>query len=238
LTELADGRVLLAGGSRRQASSRSASVYDFKTDRWTAIAPLHFTRMFPHTVRLPDGRILLAGARDSYADRSARDAAAGEIWDPKTDRWTLTDDVSAVTEAPRTQTEFDAPDIVPDTRWVGVVGYFKARDGKTYAFRNAEVPGQTFPRLGVTWLNAQAKRWQPNTNDYVEREMPAMLALSDSEIMVAGGATAVVQIFNAATNSWRYTGYLPAPLRAPSILALRDGGVMIAGRVLGEETTV
>src|SRR6202011_3492666 len=44
LTELADGRFVLVGGQRRQASSASALVYDPRTDRWTSAAPMHYPR--------------------------------------------------------------------------------------------------------------------------------------------------------------------------------------------------
>ena len=248
LTELDDGRILLAGGSRRQSSSASASLYDVKTNRWVAVAPLHFARSGHRALRLADGRVLVSGgqvtddlrraARRSEESREERVVPLGEIWNPRTNRWTVTDDIGALAELPRAEPAQDIPGIAPDTRWSGLVGIVKAADGKTYAFRNADVPGRSFPRLEAVWLNSQANRWQPNTNGYVERELPAMLALSDTEIMVAGGASAVVQIFNTAANEWRYTGWLPVPMRAPSILSLRDGGVMLAGRSMERDATV
>jgi hypothetical protein len=272
VTELEDGRVLLAGGSRRQSSSASASLYDIKTDRWTATAPMHFARSGHRTVRLADGGVLVAGGIVTDNVRRDGDPATplGEIWNPQTNRWTLTDDVSAVSntdsnlptrDSSASMETFSLPDgstlgwngngtslrkageqtwipVAQDTRWSGLVGIVNAANDKTYAFRNADVPGHTFPRLEAVWLNMQARRWQPNAAGYVERESPAMLALSDTEIMVAGGASAVVQIWNSKTNEWRNTGWLPAPLRSPSILSLRDGGVMLAGRVMDNEATV
>jgi hypothetical protein len=240
LTELRDGRVLLAGGSRRQSSSVAVSIYDPKTDRWVAASPMHFARFGHRAVRFPDGRVLVAGGGER-----GEGGVPGEIWDPETGRWTVTEDVSAIAGAPRTELERHTEPqrdqlkaISPDTRWSSLVGLVTTMDGQTYAFRNADLPGRTFSRLGVVRLNTRAQRWEPNTEEYVERESPAMLALSDTEIMVAGGASAVVQILNTATNKWRYTGWLPAPVRAPSILSLQDGNVMLAGRVMDTETTV
>jgi N-acetylneuraminic acid mutarotase len=247
LTDLEDGRVLLVGGSRRQSPSASVSLYDLTNNRWTAAAPLHFGRTGHRAIRLADGRVLIAGGQVTDVPRSkdqpqnsySREPIApfGEIYDPLANRWTVTSDISAIKAAESAQPEI-SPTVAVDTRWSGLLGIITTEDGKTFAFRNAELPGRAFARLDAVWLNRQARRWQPNTNDYVERESPAMLALSDTEIMVAGGATAVVQIYNTATKEWRYSGWLPAPLRLPSIIRLHDGGVMLAGKVMGDEATV
>lgn len=128
--------------------------------------------------------------------------------------------------------------IAQDSSWENIVAIVNASGGRTLAFHGVQSPGVSFGRLVVSWLNVEAARWQPNTSDYVARDYPAILTLSDDQVMVAGGASAVVQIWSSKTGEWRYTGFLPAPLNSPTALKLRDGGVMIAGRVAGKDATV
>jgi hypothetical protein len=86
-TRLADGRVLITGGTplRRPFASTpqplaSAELWDPVADRWTDVAPMRNARSSHDAVLLTDGRVLVAGGS----------AAPGEIWDPTTDGWTPT----------------------------------------------------------------------------------------------------------------------------------------------------
>jgi N-acetylneuraminic acid mutarotase len=128
--------------------------------------------------------------------------------------------------------------IAQETSWDNIPRIVNAADGRTLAFHDVQMPGRSFTRLAVAWLNIEARRWQPNTNDFIERDYPATLALSDKKVMVAGGASAVVQIWSPETGEWRYTGFLPTALIAPAALKLHDGGVMVAGKETGKEATV
>jgi Kelch motif/Galactose oxidase, central domain len=128
--------------------------------------------------------------------------------------------------------------ITQDGPWENLVAIVNDSEGRTLAFHGVQLVGRSFGRLAVSWLNVEAGRWQPNTNDYVARDYPAVLALSDAKVMVAGGASAVAQIWSSKTNRWRYTGFLPAPLSSPVALKLHDGSVMIAGRVTNRDSTV
>jgi len=94
-TLLADGRVLVAGGSgARSAQSngtlRSAEVYDPATGEWTETAPLTDARFGHPAVRLNDGRVLVVGGVLTIG--RGRYTALGycEAYDPATAAWTPT----------------------------------------------------------------------------------------------------------------------------------------------------
>lgn len=72
ITVLADGRVLVNGGS----SSPSANIYDPKTDAWTAAAPMNVGRGYNADVMLADGSVLTLGGSWSGAPRDR----IGEVW--------------------------------------------------------------------------------------------------------------------------------------------------------------
>jgi N-acetylneuraminic acid mutarotase len=65
----------------------SAHVYDPRTDRWRAIAPLPTPRShFEASTFVWNGRIVMAGGRNNQGSREAESLAA--MYDPKSDRWT------------------------------------------------------------------------------------------------------------------------------------------------------
>ena len=60
-TRLADGRVLVAGGSNGSAFVASAEIYDPATGTWTATGSMATPRYGHTATRLADGRVLVAG---------------------------------------------------------------------------------------------------------------------------------------------------------------------------------
>ncbi len=65
---LPDGRVLLAGGGSQYVTPPSGvdacDLYDPRTNRWTATAPLHTPRALAAGTLLADGRVLVVGGTD------------------------------------------------------------------------------------------------------------------------------------------------------------------------------
>ncbi len=72
ITVLADGRVLVNGGS----SSASTNIYDPKTDAWSASAPMNIARGYNADVMLSDGSVLTLGGSWSGVTRDR----IGEVW--------------------------------------------------------------------------------------------------------------------------------------------------------------
>ena len=86
---LADGRVLVHGGSAQSSSSDAArltEIYDPESGRWTATGSTMIER--PTLTLLADGRVLATGGQEP-GDNGAPVASA-ELYDPRTGEWSAT----------------------------------------------------------------------------------------------------------------------------------------------------
>jgi hypothetical protein len=99
-TRLQDGRVLVTGGVWGEDTLRECEMYDPKQQTWKPVSPMQFPRTRHTATLLPDGRVLVIGgsvgkAVDQLAGVPQKNIYAScEIYDPKTDRWTLTDSMN------------------------------------------------------------------------------------------------------------------------------------------------
>lgn len=79
---LADGRVMVAGGTKGGTPLSSVEIYDPESGRWSAAADMPGARQRLTLAALPDGRVIAVGGREDY--RLTRTSA---IWDPETGEW-------------------------------------------------------------------------------------------------------------------------------------------------------
>ena len=82
---MTDGTVLCqeAGGTAWWRLAPD-SAGDYIAGSWTAVAPMHHTRLYYASAMLMDGRVLVAGGEYSSAGNETNTA---EIYDPSTDTW-------------------------------------------------------------------------------------------------------------------------------------------------------
>lgn len=85
---LADGRVLVTGGS----NAGKASIYDPATDEWSATADMNIARGYQAMTLLSTGEAFVLGGSWS----GAAGDKAGEVWSPDTRTWRTLPGVSAV----------------------------------------------------------------------------------------------------------------------------------------------
>ena len=85
-TNLADGRILVNGGS----SSRAANIYDPQADSWSAAAPMNVPRGYNANVMLTDGSVLTLGGSWSGLGNEK----IGEVWSANAG-WTRRPGISA-----------------------------------------------------------------------------------------------------------------------------------------------
>ncbi|MFJ4972887.1 discoidin domain-containing protein [Streptomyces sp. NPDC088755] len=76
---LADGRVLVTGGS----NADKASIYDPATDRWSATTDMNIARGYQAMTLLSSGDAFVLGGSWS----GGRGGKAGEVWSPDTGTW-------------------------------------------------------------------------------------------------------------------------------------------------------
>ncbi len=82
-TALADGRILVAGGSGA-AVLASVELFDPSKEKWVDASPMKRARAAHGATRLNDGRVLVTGGRDA----SGKQLASAELYDPAADTWT------------------------------------------------------------------------------------------------------------------------------------------------------
>jgi N-acetylneuraminic acid mutarotase len=90
---LANQQVLVFGGtegvvySKATDALRSAEMYDVTTQTWSLVASMHYARILPTGLLLPDGRVLVIGNEGSNAQTV-------EIFDPANGQWSSTADAA------------------------------------------------------------------------------------------------------------------------------------------------
>lgn len=82
-TVLADGRVLVAGGTHFGYLS-STEIFDPDTDNWTLAAPMHVGRTGHAAVLLPSGEVMVSGGYSGIEQLTA----SVEIYNPSNNTWT------------------------------------------------------------------------------------------------------------------------------------------------------
>ena len=87
---LADGRVLVTGGSNDSPPLGTAELFDPATGVWTGTHPMVTPRVDHSTSLLDDGRLLAAGGYDPIGAPLGQPTNTSELYDPVTDQWIAT----------------------------------------------------------------------------------------------------------------------------------------------------
>jgi N-acetylneuraminic acid mutarotase len=87
-TLLPNGSVLVAGGAPDNGGTVRPEVYNPATNRWSLTPPLLHGRQSHSATLLANGLVLVAGGTDSSLVGGV--TATGELYDPTTNRWSLT----------------------------------------------------------------------------------------------------------------------------------------------------
>ncbi len=110
VTTLADGRVLIAGGTdwyneprlmdRNEGDPqdvgvveleglRSSATFDYKTNTFTPTSPMKFGRWYPGMVVQEDGKVLITSGASQMTNKLQQgQVQRGELFDPATNEWT------------------------------------------------------------------------------------------------------------------------------------------------------
>jgi hypothetical protein len=103
MTTLADGRVLVVGGTSSEMVDGPlpfpAEVWDPATNRWTATPRPRWDRFGHAATRLSDGRVLVTGGKTPtrvYQEGKETRLASAEVYDPSTNQWTEVAPMAAI----------------------------------------------------------------------------------------------------------------------------------------------
>jgi hypothetical protein len=201
---LADGRVLVAGGSASGTWLASAEIYDPATGSWSPTGSMTFPRIKSIVLALPDGRALVTGG---YVNGAS--IASTEVFDPATGLFTL---VGAAT----TERESPAAAVLADGR-VLLAGGWRSN----VYLASAEL-----------W-NPASGLWSPTGSLPEARSGAAATLLPDGSVLVAGGlgnngntVFATAQKYDPATGLFTATGSLNESRYDHKALSLADGSVI------------
>jgi N-acetylneuraminic acid mutarotase len=205
-TLLTTGKVLVHGGD----GATDANLYDPSTNTWSSAASTNLPHDSGATLRLADGRVLVAGG---YSTTYVLGASA-EIYDPTADTWTRVADRNTVclTEA--------APTLLPSGS-VLVAGGFGGNTSTTaMAITEIYDPG--------------ANTWTYGASMSTARAGATGTTLGDGTFLVAGGDNGSVYLnsserYDPATGAWTFSGNLGAPREGHTADLLASGKVLASG---------
>jgi uncharacterized repeat protein (TIGR03803 family) len=207
-TRLADGRVLVAGGSSAYLAGHlaSAEIFDPVTGKWTTTGSLTVPRSSPVAVLLPTGKVLVAGGSNlAGVLRSA------ELYDPATGTWSPTGSlITGRTDATAT--------LLTDGRVLVAGGH-----GGGAALASAEI------------YNPSTESWFPTGSLPAARYFASATLLLNGRVLLSGGADFQVgalnstAIYNPATGAWTKADNLKTRRLVHTSTLLPDGRVLVTG---------
>lgn len=224
-TKLLNGNILVAGGySAVGPPSPSwffadAEIYHRLTGTWSSVAPMNHSRAAAVAVRLPNGKVLVAGGTAAGPVDGAAAAGTAEIYNPMTNTWADTGPLNV----PRF--EDMAVALLPGGR-VLVAGGFAP---------NATGQPPFTPLAGTEIWNPTTNQWTKGNPMKVARGELASVTLQDGRILVVGGTDASgaglksAEIYNPRTGKWSYTGAMKKGRSDAAAVVLEDGRVLVAG---------
>jgi hypothetical protein len=207
-TLLPDGKVLIAGGMRRnQDFFRSAELYDPATGKFQPTGEMTERRVGHIAVLLRSGKVLIAGG---WVGHGTTDSA--ELYDPATRKFTATAKLTARRGEPRA-TMLANGDVL-------ITGG-DDHDGADGHLASAEV------------FRAATLSFQATGAMHHAHEAHTATLLNDGKVLIAGGKgeslTARAELYDPKTGTFSETGSLVTARYKHTAGLLADGRVLIAG---------
>lgn len=226
-TALLDGRVLLAGGLPVRGAEVSATdraeLFDHATLSFQPTGSMAVARTGHTATRLADGRVLVAGGRDSTCEASCptRFWASAELFDPRTGTFAPTGGM-AIARQGHTAT------LLPDGR-VLVAGGISPDLQDTDLASSVEI------------YNPATERFTPAGRMLKPRAEHQATLLGDGTVLFSGGrsegegtlATATVEAFNPATGASRLATSARTTRYRHAAVRLETGEVLLVGGTEG-----
>ena len=256
-TRLADGRVLVIGGYNEVNGYNwlaSAEIYDRTTNSWTTVTPMSSGRSGHTATLLADGRVLVVGGNNSGSV-----LRTAEIYDPASDRWRATSNLSA--------RESHTATLLPDGRVLVAGGsaggaiatctiYDPSSNSWSSTTLTAPLPSARYSHTASLMPNGQVLvtagfdsaaalsdtvLYDPSTNLWTSvaplaygRANHTATLLANGKLMVAGGsgyfgATNTTELVDNANLSWTAAGSLTHARGSQTATLLPNGKVLAVG---------
>ena len=217
---LADGRVLAVGGADGCGVSASAAIYYPASNSWVLIDSMETPREFFGWIRMPDGRILVAGGTTSAL---LGFAAGSEVFDPVTSKWAAVGDMQSGRGS--SCGDFAGPFVTPVTTTWGVGLAAGGLGGRCSAWPWSIRSAEVFSPVTLTWRAAAAMT--------TARSQTPLITLADGSIVVGGGVDAEGRAldsserFDPARATWSAAATMNAARSRFGAALMADGNVLI-----------
>lgn len=209
MTLLADGQLLLAGGS----NEKSAELYDPQTRTWTPTASMSVARRAHAAVLMHDGRVLVA----SGFNNSSGEVPSAEIYDPVAGTWSP----AAPPLVPR---HYASMNLLPDGRLL-LAGGFTAAGVTNHA--------ELYDPVANTWTATGALN---HPRDSMMGYLSAhSTVLPSRKVLLAGGSDGarnpqpVAEVYDPATGTWSIADAINPARENGTASLLPSGEVLITG---------
>src|ERR1700722_10074574 len=208
-TLLPDGKVLIAGGMRRnQDFYKSAEIFDPATGKFQPTGEMSVGRVGHLAILLPSGRVLIAGG---WIGHATTDSA--ELYDPATGKFTV---ISTMIKRRA------RPSATLLTNGNVLIAGGGDHDGADGAIASAEI------------FNSQTFQFQPTGSLHRARLGQTASLLNTGTVLMAGGGCSAgliarAELYDPTTGTFSETGNLNTPRHKHTAGLLPDGRVLIAG---------
>jgi hypothetical protein len=218
LLQLADGRVLVFGGSptlSRFSVAATAQIYDPTRNAWSDAAPIPEVLLDPAVALLKTGDVLVAGGVDVH-ETPLRSAY---LFDPKLNSWARIADMNVARSAASAVRLDDGRVLVVG----GAAGWTESGGPAPASIADAEV----FDPSTALWSTVH-----PLPSGGVVQ--PSLLLLRDGRVLAAGGSSqnssvGQAAIFNPADATWTKVENLPQPRTYATLEVAPSGQIVMMG---------
>ena len=219
-TLLANGQVLITGGTQGQAVTASAELFDPATGVFRPTGSMTGPRVGQTATLLGDGRVLIVGGSTSGEQATA----SAELYDPRTGTFSAAGSMST----PRLQ---DTATLLADGRVLVAGGQLPGASTGSGILASAEVYD---PATGL---------FSPTGPMTLARVGHAATLLNDGRVLVTGGATngngsvftASAEVYDPASGTFSRTGSMAVKRVGQTQTLLWGGWVVVAG---GDELAI
>ena len=208
-TLLPDGHVLIVGDYEGSGSTRTAAeLYDPKTREFVSTGSPVRVHSSQAATLLQDGRVLIAGGTGTGAFDDPTPASA-ELYDPETDRFTLTGSMAA-------------------RRWSGHTATL-LKDGRVLVEDGNASNVQEVPLASAELYDPKTGKFSTTGSMAVARDTQSATLLLDGRVLVVGGDGRTAELYDPNTGKFSTTGSTTIARIGQTATPLPDGRVLIAG---------